>query len=282
MTDATTTSIPIERLGVCSWSLRPTSAEDLVATLQGLGVGKVQLALDPVIERPDDFGDAIPALRAAGIEPISGMLEAVGEDYSSLDSIKATGGVRPDEHWPATRARAGKVAELAGREGIPLVTMHAGFVPHDAGDPARTVVLDRLRELADLFAAEGVRLGLETGQETAGTLIDALDQLDHPSVGVNFDPANMILYDMGDPIDAVRALVPRIVQVHAKDATRTREPGTWGAEVPVGTGDVDWAAFLPIVLGIRPEVNVMIEREAGDRRVADIATARDLLTHGPA
>ncbi len=282
MTDATTTSIPIERLGVCSWSLRPTSAEDLVATLQGLGVGKVQLALDPVIERPDDFGDAIPALRAAGIEPISGMLEAVGEDYSSLDSIKATGGVRPDEHWPATRARAGKVAELAGREGIPLVTMHAGFVPHDAGDPARTVVLDRLRELADLFAAEGVRLGLETGQETAGTLIDALDQLDHPSVGVNFDPANMILYDMGDPIDAVRALAPRIVQVHAKDATRTREPGTWGAEVPVGTGDVDWAAFLPIVLGIRPEVNVMIEREAGDRRVADIATARDLLTHGPA
>ncbi|MEC8319988.1 MAG: sugar phosphate isomerase/epimerase family protein [Planctomycetota bacterium] len=282
MTDATTTSIPIERLGVCSWSLQPTSAEDLVATLQGLGVGKVQLALDPVIERPDDFGDAIPALRAAGIEPISGMLEAVGEDYSSLDSIKATGGVRPDEHWPATRARAGKVAELAGREGIPLVTMHAGFVPHDAGDPARTVVLDRLRELADLFAAEGVRLGLETGQETAGTLIDALDQLDHPSVGVNFDPANMILYDMGDPIDAVRALAPRIVQVHAKDATRTRELGTWGAEVPVGTGDVDWAAFLPIVLGIRPEVNVMIEREAGDRRVADIATARDLLTHGPA
>lgn len=282
MTHATTASIPIERLGVCSWSLRPTSGEDLVATLQGLGVGKVQLALDPVIERPDDFGDAIPALRAAGIEPISGMLEAVGEDYSSLDSIKATGGVRPDEHWPATRARAGKVAELAGREGIPLVTMHAGFVPHDAGDPARTVVLDRLRELADLFAAEGVRLGLETGQETAGTLIDALDQLDHASVGVNFDPANMILYDMGDPIDAVRALAPRIVQVHAKDATRTREPGTWGAEVPVGTGDVDWAAFLPIVLGIRPEVNVMIEREAGDRRVADIATARDLLTHGPA
>lgn len=282
MTHATTASIPIERLGVCSWSLRPTSGADLVATLQGLGVGKVQLALDPVIERPDDFGDAIPALRAAGIEPISGMLEAVGEDYSSLDSIKATGGVRPDEHWPATRARAGKVAELAGREGIPLVTMHAGFVPHDAGDPARTVVLDRLRELADLFAAEGVRLGLETGQETAGTLIDALDQLDHASVGVNFDPANMILYDMGDPIDAVRALAPRIVQVHAKDATRTREPGTWGAEVPVGTGDVDWAAFLPIVLGIRPEVNVMIEREAGDRRVADIATARDLLTHGPA
>lgn len=282
MTPATTASIPIERLGVCSWSLRPTSAEDLVATLQGLGVGKVQLALDPVIERPDDFGDAVPALRAAGIEPISGMLEAVGEDYSSLDSIKATGGVRPDEHWPATRARAGKVAELAGREGIPLVTMHAGFVPHDAGDPARSVVLDRLRELADLFAAEGVRLGLETGQETAGTLIDALDQLDHASVGVNFDPANMILYDMGDPIDAVRALAPRIVQVHAKDATRTREPGTWGAEVPVGTGDVDWAAFLPIVLGIHPEVNVMIEREAGDRRVADIATARDLLTHGPA
>jgi len=57
-------------------------------------------------------------------------------------------------------------------------------------------------------------------------------------VAVNFDPANMILYDKGDPIEAVRTLGPWIKHLHVKDATRTEQPGTWGAEVPWGTGQV--------------------------------------------
>jgi len=272
-------TVPLDRLGVCSWSLRPESAAALVAAIEGLGLPLVQLALDPVSEKPEAFGDAITLIRDAGMEVASGMLEAVGEDYSTLETIAATGGVRLDEHWPATRERARVAAAMAGEFGIPLVTMHAGFIPHDATDPGRAVVLDRLREIADLFQADGVKLGLETGQESAATLVDALDALDHPNVGVNFDPANMILYGMGDPVDAIRTLAPRVVQVHAKDAVPTETPGTWGAEVPLGTGAVDWDAFLPEVLAITPAVNVIIEREAGDDRAGDIAIARRRLVH---
>ncbi|MEE2971664.1 MAG: sugar phosphate isomerase/epimerase family protein, partial [Planctomycetota bacterium] len=260
-----------DRLGVCSWSLRPTSDVELTTRLKSLSVGVVQLALDPILESPEEFGAAIPRLRDAGMRIASGMLEAVGEDYSTLKSIARTGGVRPDEHWPATRARAERVAELAGREGVPLVTMHAGFIPHDVEDPGRAVVLDRLRTIADRFAAAGVRLGLETGQESAATLIAALEALDHPNVGVNFDPANMILYGMGDPIEAIRLLGPRVVQVHAKDAVPTETPGTWGRETPLGDGAVDWARFMPEVLGLVPAVDVFIEREGGDDRFGDIA-----------
>ena len=36
--------------------------------------------------------------------------------------------------------------------------------------------------------------------------------LGRPNVGVNFDPANMILYDKGDPLDALRALGCRSAQ----------------------------------------------------------------------
>jgi len=272
-------TVPLDRLGVCSWSLRPESAAALVAAIEGLGLPLVQLALDPVAEKPEAFGDAITLIRDAGMEVASGMLEAVGEDYSTLETIAATGGVRLDEHWPATRERARVAAAMAGEFGIPLVTMHAGFIPHDATDPGRAVVLDRLREIADLFQADGVKLGLETGQESAATLVDALDALDHPNVGVNFDPANMILYGMGDPVDAIRTLAPRVVQVHAKDAVPTETPGTWGAEVPLGTGAVDWNAFLPEVLALNPAVNVIIEREAGDDRAGDIAIARRRLVH---
>jgi sugar phosphate isomerase/epimerase len=213
----------------------------------------------------------------AGITIASGMLEAVGEDYATLDSIRATGGVRPDRHWPATRERAARAAITAADHEIPLVTMHAGFIPHDSQDPSRAVVMDRLREVADLFGAGGVRLGLETGQETARTLLEVLDELDHPAIGVNFDPANMILYGMGDPVEAIRLLASRVVQVHAKDAVATDTPGSWGTEVPLGEGEVDWNAFISEVLAIRPEVDVIIEREAGEHRVADIGTARRLL-----
>ena len=273
-------TVPLDRLGVCSWSLRPESAAALVAAIEDLGLPLVQLALDPVAEKPEAFGDAITLIRDAGMEVASGMLEAVGEDYSTLETIAATGGVRLDEHWPATRERARVAAAMAGEFGIPLVTMHAGFIPHDPTDPGRAIVLDRLREIADLFQADGVKLGLETGQESAATLVDALDALDHPNVGVNFDPANMILYGMGDPVDAIRTLASRVVQVHAKDAVPTETPGTWGAEVPLGTGAVDWNAFLPEVLAITPAVNVIIEREAGDDRAGDIAIARRRLTEG--
>lgn len=271
-------TIPIERLGVCSWSLRPKTAADLVAAVSRLGLPKVQLALGPVLEDPQAFGDVIPRLRDAGVRIASGMLEAVGEDYSTLETIKATGGVRPDEHWPATLARARAVAALAAEASLPLVTLHAGFIPHETSDPARIVVLDRLRILADVFGDHGVRVGLETGQETAATLLDALAELDHGNVGVNFDPANMILYGMGDPVDALELLADHVVQVHAKDATPTETPGTWGAEVPLGTGSVDWDRFLDVVATLGPSIDVVIEREAGDDRESDILAARRRLT----
>jgi sugar phosphate isomerase/epimerase len=157
------------------------------------------------------------------------------------------------------------------------VTFHAGFLPEDDGDPERAVLLDRLRAVADLFADRGLRLGLETGQETAETLAAVLDELERPNVGVNFDPANMILYGKGDPVEALRRLAPRVVQVHVKDAVPTNAPGTWGRETPVGAGAVDWPAFMAVALAIDPPVDFVIEREAGADRTDDVRAASELI-----
>jgi L-ribulose-5-phosphate 3-epimerase len=93
---------------------------------------------------------------------------------------------------------------------------------------------------------------------------------------VNFDPANMILYGKGDPIDAMRTLGPWIRQVHLKDAKATSVPGTWGEEVPAGCGEVDWAAFFATLDGLGFAGDICIEREAGSQRVADIRTAKQM------
>jgi len=94
-----------------------------------------------------------------------------------------------------------------------------------------------------------------------------------PGVGINFDPANMILYAKGRPLEAVRVLYPWIRQVHVKDACVTKEPGTWGTEVPWGEGEVGGAAFVTELDALGYKGNYVIEREGGEGRVADIQKA---------
>jgi sugar phosphate isomerase/epimerase len=245
---------------------------------------RVQLALVPCVEDASRWGEACALLRDAGIDIVSGMLATVGEDYSTLESIARTGGVRSDRWWNANLDRAIRVAEFAASHRIALVTFHAGFIPHERGDSARAVMLDRLRTIIDIFAQRDVDVAFETGQESAPTLSQALADLDRPRAGVNFDPANMILYGMGDPVAAVRTLAQRIRQVHIKDAVATDVPGTWGREVRAGDGQVQWREFLEAVREAnvsagrdREDIDLVIEREAGAARAGDVAHARDLL-----
>jgi L-ribulose-5-phosphate 3-epimerase len=266
-----------ERLAVCSWSLQPTTPKDLMEKLRATGIHRVQLALDPLRESLSVWGEAAWLLRRHRITIVSGMFGCVGEDYSTLETIRITGGIAPEQTWQKNWENIRATAALAHELDLKLVTFHAGFLPHDEADPGFARMLKRLAEVADAFSAAGIGLALETGQETAPVLVTLLKKLNRPGVGVNFDPANMILYDKGDPIAALRVLGPWIRQVHIKDAVRTQEPGTWGQEVAVGTGQVDWPAFFAALREARFIGDYVIEREAGDQRVADIRTAKEVV-----
>jgi sugar phosphate isomerase/epimerase len=233
------------------------------------GLEHVQLALDPVRLGVMGLGPLRQRFEEAGLRVISGMMAMEGEDYATLDSIRRTGGLVPDATWPSNLAAAAELARIAQELELRLVTFHAGFIPETGTDPGRAIALERIRALCDVFASRGVRVALETGQESADTLARVLLELD--GVGVNFDPANMILYGSGDPIAALGRLLRRVEQVHIKDAVPAARPGEWGTEVPVGTGAVDWTAFTG-ALRERP-VDRVIEREAGTDRVTDVRTA---------
>lgn len=230
----------------------------------------MQLALEPIRSGAWKLDATKKALEKVGVAVASGMMSMVDEDYSTLDSIRETGGVRPDTTWPANLEAARGNAQLAKKLGISLVTFHAGFLPHDVDDPERRKLLDRLRMMIDIFAAQGVHVGFETGQETAGTLLHVLRELDRPTAGVNFDPANMILYGMGEPVTSLTKLAPYVRQLHMKDATRTTKKGQWGSEVAVGDGEVEWKKLLAVVKQKSIPTQFMFEREAGDDRVGDL------------
>jgi L-ribulose-5-phosphate 3-epimerase len=266
------------RLAVCSWSLHPASPQDLITKLQGTGIRRVQLALDPLRESPGVWGETPALFRQNDITIVSGMFGCVGEDYSTLDTIRATGGIAPDATWERNWTNIQATAALAQQLGLKLVMFHAGFLPHDEKDPNFAKMLRRLAEIADVFRAANIALGLETGQETAADLMQLLRQLKRPNVGVNFDPANMILYDKGNPIAALRTLGPWIRSLHIKDARRTKVPGTWGEEVVVGTGEVDWPAFFATLRELKYTGDFVIEREAGNQRVVDVCAAKEVVT----
>lgn len=266
-----------DRLAVCSWSLQPTSPQQLIEHLRAIGLSRVQLALDPLRENPAVWGDTAALFQQAGITIVSGMFGTVGEDYTSLESIHRTGGLVPDDTWDENWENAQATAELAHQLGLKLVTFHAGFLPHEESDPEFEKLQHRIRLVADVFAAKGIDLAFETGQEEADTLKLFLEKLGRVNVGVNFDPANMILYDKGNPIAALRTLASWVKQCHIKDANRTQTPGTWGEEVPSGTGQVDWKQFFAVLREIGFTANCCIEREAGTQRVADIIAARKMV-----
>jgi sugar phosphate isomerase/epimerase len=267
----------MNRLAVCSWSLQPASPADLVAKLESTGIRRVQLALDPLRDAPGVWGETVAVFRRKGITIVSGMFGCVGEDYSTLETIRLTGGIAPNATWEQNWNNMRATAALAHELGLKLVTFHAGFLPHEETDPNFAKLLRRLAETADVFEAAKIALGLETGQETAPVLVQLLQKLNRRNVGVNFDPANMILYGKGNPIAALRVLGPWIRQVHIKDARRTKVPETWGEEVAAGTGEVDWQAFFATLRELNYTGDFVIEREAGTQRVADIRTAREMV-----
>ena len=270
-----------DQIGVCSWSLKATGPRDLADKVNALGLRRVQLGLTPHRDDPGTWEGVQGILAESGIRIVSGMFSTVGEDYSTPEAIRRTGGVVPDEHWAENLELARAAAATAKAMGLKQVSTHAGFLPHEPSDPDFDKLSGRVAELAALFAADGASLLLETGQETAATLLAFLGEmkkLGANNVTVNFDPANMILYDMDDPIEGLRQLVPYVEQVHVKDGTRPAVKGQWGAEVVVGTGEVDWKAFVEILAEADFAGSYIFEREAGDDRIGDISKGIEMLT----
>jgi sugar phosphate isomerase/epimerase len=253
----------------------------LADKVRAAGLRWVQLHLDPIRRGEWDLDETVAALKAAGIGVASGMMSMKGEDYSTLESIRRTGGVRPEGTWRENLAAAQENAAVAGRLRLGLVTFHAGFMPEDDRAEAQEIV-ERLRRVAAVFWQWRVKVALESGQETAATLLRFLRLLDaklplEAAVGVNFDPANMILYGMEEPGNAAQSLAGRIVQVHVKDAVAARTRGGWGTETPAGGGSVGWPRFLDVLGRVGVSCPLMIEREGGETRVEDVAWAAKML-----
>ena len=276
--DARETAVEADRIGVCSWSYQRPLAE-VAAEMKKAGVKGINLALAPFLAPDGRHGvaEGAEALAFAKRQFATGewklmstMISFPQEDYSTLESIRRTGGIVPDDAWLFNSNLIVKASALTKELGAKHLLLHAGFL--DESDPAALAKYrQRVAFIRDTCAKDGVTVILESGQETADDLAKFLKEM--PGVGVNLDPANMILYGKGRPLDALKKLRPWIVQLHVKDAKATEVPGTWGEEVPWGEGEVDAKAFVAELKRLGYKGNFVIEREGGECRAKDIAQA---------
>lgn len=202
-----------------------------------------------------------------------------GESYGTIQAVRDTVGLVPlstrDERIDYTR----RIADFASALGAPGIGVHAGFITEDWKSPDFDELAHIVKGICDYCSAMHLGVHLETGQETADTLLQFLEAVDRPNIAVNFDPANMILYGSGKPIEALRKVGRYVRSCHCKDARWSKSPGQeWGVEVPLGEGDVGIEAFLSTLIELGYEGPLTIEREiSGEQQARDIKKAVALL-----
>ena len=271
-------SIGPDRIGVCSWSWHG-SIDKVDAGMKALGVKGVHLRIKPYLMLDGRMCEERVRRELAFIKKriatgewklMSTMVSMTGENYTSLKTIRETGGIVPDGTWETNKQIVSKGARLTQELGGKYMSTHAGFL-NVSDSAAFKKYVERVSWMRDTCAKHGVTLILESGQETAADLAVFMKKV--PGIGINFDPANMILYAKGRPLEAVKTLYPWIRQVHVKDACATKVPGTWGREMPWGAGEVGGKAFLAELEALGYRGNYVIEREGGTNRVAEVGQA---------
>jgi len=262
-------------VGMALWSL---AMDDTVASLEKaaeIGYQAVQMTFRQESDlTPDGMARIRDAIERTGLALPAAVIIFPGEDYSSIQAIRATGGFIDPADFPARLEQCKAWSQAFADLGIGHVTIHAGFIP-PAGDAAHADFMDRLATAVDAIHDIGLTVGMETGQESADHLVAAMDELGRDFLTVNFDPANFVLYGSDDPVSAARTLGPRTSMAHMKDGTASDTPGeTWGDDVPLGTGQVDVKAVIQMLEAGGFTGALVVEREAGNDRAGDLERAR--------
>jgi sugar phosphate isomerase/epimerase len=261
--------------GVLFWAGR-----DDLAELKALGVRCGQLGISGDLELTDALGDAWKqALDREAFTLFTVFAAYNGESYADKPAVERTVGFIPAATREERERRTYAVSDFAARLGVWSIACHIGFVPEDQADAQYLAVREMVRRVCDYAARHQQVFALETGQEPAEVLLRFIQDVGRPNLRINFDPANMILYGTGDPIEAWRTLAPWVISVHAKDGDWPGAPEALGTERPLGQGSVGMERFVKAVAksGFRGSLNVERETEDQAERLRDIREAVALI-----
>ena len=171
-----------------------------------------------------------------------------------------------------------KASDFAEWIGVESLTTHVGFIPENPNDPIYVSLIDVLKGVAEFLEDRGQSLWFETGQETPVTLLRTFEDVGAENFGVNFDPANLLMYGKANPVDALDIIGEFVRGVHAKDGEYPKSGRQLGEEKPLGEGRVNFPALISKLKELNYSGSLTIEREiSGPQQIIDIKRGKKYL-----
>jgi L-ribulose-5-phosphate 3-epimerase len=189
-----------------------------------------------------------------------------------------TMGLVPPAYRLARMSTLIKGANFAKKMGVKDIVTHVGFIPENPYDPEYLGTIPVLREIARLCKQNDQRFLFETGQETPVTLKRIIEDIGFDNVGINLDPANLLMYGKANPVDALDVFGELVMGVHAKDGEYPTNGKFLGDEKPLGQGRVNFPALVAKLKNLGYKGAITIEREiSGEQQTKDIIIAKGML-----
>ncbi len=266
------------KIGVCV----SHAQEDIRKAFQNvkeLGLDNCQLlSWNPALWT-DEQADLIKdALKETGVEITAFWCGWTGPQAWNFYDGQETLGLVP------TAYRFHRVRELmmgsdfAKKLGIEDVVTHMGFIPENPLDSNYQGLIVAIRSVAQHCKNNGQHLLFETGQETPVTLLRAIQDIGTDNLGVNLDPANLVLYGKANPVDAMETIGKYVRGVHGKDGKYPTDGHNLGQETPIGQGRVDFEKLIRLLAENGYDGSITIEREiTGDEQTRDILAGKKYL-----
>jgi len=217
------------------------------------------------------------AIKVTGIRISSVFIMYKGHIWDLKDGPRTIGLV-PEETRAVRVVHACTISNWARKMGIDTVTSHMGFIPVDSSSRLYKGFIEVMKQFVAFCGDNNQTVAFETGQEPPWVLRRVIDDIGADNVGVNLDPANLLLYGMGRPIEAVEAFGEFVVNTHCKDGKWPTGDGNLGKELPLGEGDVNFPELIPALYKKGFRGPLTIEREiSGEKQIEDILKAKKIL-----
>lgn len=273
-------------IGVIVESFRSVTREAIEKAAK-LNVDGLQMYCTQGEHSPENMTDA-------KISELMAVVKGNGLKFSAICGDLGMGFGFKDKN-PMLIEKSKRITELAKKLECDIVTTHIGVVPEDKNHERYKIMQEACYELSRFADNMEAHFAIETGPEKSEVLKGFLDSLGSKGVAVNLDPANLVMVAGDDPVNAVHNLKDYIVHTHAKDGVMLKKGNPeyiyaavhpvpqevrgvkYFEEVPLGTGEVDFPAYLKALEGIGYKGYLTIEREVGDKPEKDINTAVSFL-----
>ena len=171
-----------------------------------------------------------------------------------------------------------KGSDFAKKLGVVNVATHVGFLPEVPTTTEYHSLVSSLKHLAQHLKNNGQYFLFETGQETPVTLLRTIQDIGLDNLGINLDPANLIMYGKANPVDALEVFGQYVRDIHGKDGCYPTDGRYLGLEKPMGEGKVNYPAFVAKLKEIGYDGPITIEREiSGEEQIKDILRAKKML-----